>query len=100
MFVIGIGIAEVVARGSIMYLCMLAILRFVGRRQADIGPADLLVIVMIADAPQNGLCKDYDSVTEGVTLVLTIVGWAFRFRGPPAYPEAAGPDAHSERPRG
>ena len=34
VFVPGIGIAEVVVRGSIMYLCMLAILRFVGRRQA------------------------------------------------------------------
>jgi len=34
-----------------MYLSMLAILRFVGRRQAGhFGPADLLVIVMIADA--------------------------------------------------
>jgi hypothetical protein len=41
----------VIVRGSIMYLSMLAILRFVGRRQAGhFGPADLLVIVMIADA--------------------------------------------------
>jgi len=29
---------------------------------------------MTADAAQNGLGKDYSSVTEGVTLVLTIVG--------------------------
>ena len=78
VFVPGIGIAEVVVRGSIMYLCMLAILRFVGRRQAGhFGPADLLVIVMIADAAQNGLGKDYSSVTEGVTLILTIVGWEY-----------------------
>jgi uncharacterized membrane protein YcaP (DUF421 family) len=61
-----------------MYLCMLAIMRFVGRRQAGhFGPADLLVIVMIADAAQNGLGKDYSSVTEGVTLVLTIVSWEY-----------------------
>jgi uncharacterized membrane protein YcaP (DUF421 family) len=61
-----------------MYLCMLAIMRFVGRRQTGhFGPADLLVIVMIADAAQNGLGKDYSSVTEGVTLVLTIVSWEY-----------------------
>jgi uncharacterized membrane protein YcaP (DUF421 family) len=78
VFVPGIGIAEVMVRGSIMYLCMFAILRFVGRRQAGhFGPADLLVIVMIADAAQNGLGKDYSSVTEGVALVLTIVGWEY-----------------------
>jgi uncharacterized membrane protein YcaP (DUF421 family) len=78
VFMPGIGIAEVVVRGSIMYLCMLAIMRFVGRRQAGhFGPADLLVIVMIADAAQNGLGKDYSSVTEGVTLVLTIVSWEY-----------------------
>jgi uncharacterized membrane protein YcaP (DUF421 family) len=57
---------------------MFTILRFIGRRQAGhFGPADLLVIVMIADAAQNGLGKDYSSVTEGVTLVLTIVGWEY-----------------------
>jgi hypothetical protein len=32
---------------------------------------------MIADAAQNGLGKDYSSVTEGVILVLTIVGWEY-----------------------
>jgi uncharacterized membrane protein YcaP (DUF421 family) len=104
-FVPGIGIAEVVVRGSIMYLCMLAILRFVGRRQAGhFGPADLLVIVMIADAAQNGLGKDYSSVTEGVMLVVTIVGWVFfrlaivQISVHSAHPQAASSKTHSKRP--
>lgn len=76
VFVPAIGVAEVVLRGSIMYLCMLFILRFIGRRQAgSFGPADLLVVVMIADAAQNALGKDYGSVTEGIALVLTITAW-------------------------
>jgi uncharacterized membrane protein YcaP (DUF421 family) len=51
---------------------------FMGRRQAgNFGPADLLVIVLIADAAQNGLGKEYGSVTEGLVLVLTIVGWEY-----------------------
>jgi hypothetical protein len=41
------------------------------------GPADLLVIVLIADAAQNGLGKDYGSVTEGLIFVLIIVGWEY-----------------------
>jgi uncharacterized membrane protein YcaP (DUF421 family) len=73
-----IGIAEIVLRGSIMYLGLFAVLRFMGRRQAgNFGPADLLVIVLIADAAQNGLGKEYGSVTEGLVLVLTIISWEY-----------------------
>lgn len=54
------------------------IMRFMARRQAGhFGPADLLVIVLIADAAQNGLGKEYGSVTEGLALVLTIVAWEY-----------------------
>jgi uncharacterized membrane protein YcaP (DUF421 family) len=78
VFVPTIGIAEIVLRGTIMYLGLFAVLRFMGRCQAgNFGPADLLVIVLIADAAQNGLGKDYGSVTEGLVLVLTIVGWEY-----------------------
>lgn len=35
------------------------------------------MIVLIADAAQNGLGKEYGSVTEGLVLVLTIVFWDY-----------------------
>lgn len=78
MFVPSIGLVEVVLRGTVMYLGLFVILRFMARRQAGtFGPADLLVIVLIADAAQNGLGKEYGSVTEGLVLVLTIVAWDY-----------------------
>jgi uncharacterized membrane protein YcaP (DUF421 family) len=78
VFVPTLGLAEIVLRGSLMYVGLFAIMRFMGRRQAGhFGPADLLVIVLIADAAQNGLGKDYSSVTEGLVLVLTIVAWEY-----------------------
>jgi uncharacterized membrane protein YcaP (DUF421 family) len=78
MFVPAIGLAEIVLRGSLMYLVLFAILRFLGRRQAGhFGPADLLVIVLIADAAQNALGAEYRSVTEGALLVMTIVAWDY-----------------------
>jgi uncharacterized membrane protein YcaP (DUF421 family) len=78
VFVPAIGLAEIVVRGSIMYLGLFLILRFMARRHAGrFGPADLLVIVLIADAAQNGLGKEYGSITEGLTLVLTIVAWEY-----------------------
>ena len=77
MFVPSLGLLEIILRGSLMYLALFAILRFIARRQAGrFGPADLLVIVLIADAAQNGL-GDYASVSEGVVLVLTIVAWEY-----------------------
>jgi uncharacterized membrane protein YcaP (DUF421 family) len=78
VFVPSVGIAEVVLRGSIMYLALFAVFRFFARRQAGhFGPADLLVVVLIADASQNALGKDYNSITEGLALVLTIVAWEY-----------------------
>jgi uncharacterized membrane protein YcaP (DUF421 family) len=78
VFIPSLGLAEVFVRGTVMYLALFSILRFLARRQAgQFGPADLLVIVLIADAAQNGLGKDYQSVTEGIVLVSTIVFWEY-----------------------
>ena len=78
VFVPAIGFAEIMVRGSLMYLGLFVIMRFMARRQAGhFGPADLLVIVLIADAAQNGLGKEYSSVTEGLALVVTIVAWEY-----------------------
>ena len=37
--------------------------------------ADILVLVIIADAAQNGMSGEYRSVTEGAILVGTIIAW-------------------------
>lgn len=72
------SIAEMVVRGTLMYLGLFLIFRFVvGRQSSAIGIADILVIVLIADAAQNAFAKEYQSITEGVVLVLTIVLWDF-----------------------
>lgn len=73
-----LGLAEIVVRGTIVYLALFLIFRVIVRRQSgSFGPADFLVIVIIADAVQNAMGKDYSSVTEGVVLVMTIVGWEY-----------------------
>jgi uncharacterized membrane protein YcaP (DUF421 family) len=70
------SIAEIMLRGTVMYLSLFIILRFVMVRQTStIGIADILVIVVIADAAQNAFAKEYKSITEGIALVLTIVFW-------------------------
>jgi len=78
LFVPTHSVAEMIVRGTLMYLGLFLIFRFiVGRQSSAIGLADILVIVLIADAAQNAFAKDYGSITEGVVLVLTIVFWDF-----------------------
>ena len=71
------SLLEVVLRGSVMYLALFALLRILARRHTGtIGSPDLLVIVLIADAAQNGMAGEYRSITEGVLLCGTILGWS------------------------
>jgi uncharacterized membrane protein YcaP (DUF421 family) len=73
------SLLEVFLRGSLMYLLMFTLLRIFRRQAGSIGIADLLVIVVIADAAQNGMAGEAKSVTEAVVLVSTIVVWDFFF---------------------
>ncbi len=77
MFVPGESLVEIFIRGTIMYLGMYAILRIFRRQSGSIGVADLLVIVVIADAAQNGMAGDSRSITEALLLIITIVLWDF-----------------------
>jgi uncharacterized membrane protein YcaP (DUF421 family) len=70
------SLAEVIVRGSLMYLGLFLIFRFIVQRQSSaVGIADLIVVVIIADAAQNAFAKEYRSITEGFALVLTVVAW-------------------------
>jgi uncharacterized membrane protein YcaP (DUF421 family) len=73
------SIPEVILRGTLVYLFLFIVLRFVRRSAGAIGISDLLVVVVIADAAQNAMGSKYESVTEGIALVLTIVAWDYFF---------------------
>lgn len=60
-----------------MYLGMFALLRIFRRQAGSFSIADLLVIVIIADAAQNGMSDDAKSVTESLLLICTIIFWDF-----------------------
>ena len=58
---------------------MYFLLRIFRRQSGSIGIADLLVIVVIADAAQNGMAGDSKSITEALILISTIIFWDFFF---------------------
>jgi uncharacterized membrane protein YcaP (DUF421 family) len=71
-------ILEIFIRGSAMYLSLFFLLRVVLKRQAGtVSISDLLLIVLIADAAQNGMAADYKSVTDGILLVAVLIFWNF-----------------------
>ncbi|QWF52372.1 DUF421 domain-containing protein [Bordetella hinzii] len=77
MFAFSVPPLEILVRGTAMYWFIFILLRVAGRRDiGSLGVADMLVLVLIADAAQNGMAGDYTSVTDGMLLVATIVGWA------------------------
>jgi uncharacterized membrane protein YcaP (DUF421 family) len=73
------SIPEIILRGTLVYLFLFIVLRFLRRSAGAIGISDLLVVVVIADAAQNAMGSKYESVTEGAVLVLTIVAWDYFF---------------------
>jgi uncharacterized membrane protein YcaP (DUF421 family) len=70
-------LAEVMIRGSITYLVLLAMLRALRRESGALNVPDLIVIVIVADAAQNAMAGQYISVSAGVVLVGTILLWSY-----------------------
>lgn len=87
LFRVNVPVLELLLRGTLVYWLLFLIFRFILRRDVGgVGLADILLLVIVADAAQNAMAGGYDTVSEGAILVLTIVGWnwlldflAFRF---------------------
>jgi uncharacterized membrane protein YcaP (DUF421 family) len=71
------SVLEMVFRGTLMYIGMFILLRIFRRQAGSVSIADLLLIVIIADAAQNGMAGEAKSVTEAFVLIITIVFWDY-----------------------
>ena len=78
LFFPSVPILEIILRGSLVYLVIFALLRFVLKRvTGTLSFGDLLIIVLVADASQNAMSAGYTSVTDGLILVATIIFWTY-----------------------
>ena len=76
LFEVHVPVLELVLRGTLVYWLLFLIFRFILRRDVGaVGIADILLLVIVADAAQNAMSGGYDTFAEGAILVLTIVGW-------------------------
>jgi uncharacterized membrane protein YcaP (DUF421 family) len=72
-----ISLFEIVLRGSVVYLGILTAMRLFRREAGGLSVADLLVVVLVADAAQNAMASEYRSITEGAVLIATIFAWDY-----------------------
>ena len=87
LFEVHVPVLELMLRGTLVYWLLFLIFRFLLRRDVGaVGIADILLLVIVADAAQNAMSGGYTTFAEGAVLVLTIIGWnwlldilAFRF---------------------
>ena len=80
LFGLSVPPLELFVRGTAMYFFLFLLFRVViKRRIGAIGMADMLVLVIVADAAQNGMAGEYRSITDAFILVGTILGWNYAF---------------------
>ena len=80
LFELSLNPLELVVRGTAIYWFLFLLFRFVLRRDVgSIGIADVLLLVLIADASQNAMSGEYKTISDGIVLVLTIAGWNWLF---------------------
>lgn len=76
LFGLSVPPLEMVIRGSAIYWFLFLIFRVVVRRDTGgLALTDILLLVIIADAAQNAMAGDYRSISDGMILIATIVGW-------------------------
>ena len=76
LFAFSVPPLELIVRGSAIYWFLFLLFRLVLRRDIGaIGVADVLLLVLVADAAQNAMAGEYRSISDGILLVSTIIGW-------------------------
>jgi len=75
-----VPLLEIVVRGSLMYIALFVMLRVILKRQTgSLGMTDLLLITLLADAAQNAMAGEYNSIADGIVLVATVIFWNYLF---------------------
>lgn len=80
LFALTVSPVELIIRGSLIYLFLFIIFRTILQRDiGTVGIADMLLLVLVADAAQNAMAAEYRSVSDGMILISTIIGWNLLF---------------------
>jgi uncharacterized membrane protein YcaP (DUF421 family) len=80
LFGVTVSPLELIVRGTAVYWFIFLIFRLLLHRGVGaVAIADVMVLVLIADAAQNAMAGGYTTITEGVILIGTIIAWNWLF---------------------
>jgi len=69
---------ELVVRGVVVYVFLLALLRITGKRQVgQLAPFDLVLLLVLANAVQNSMNAGDNSLIGGLIIATTLIGLNF-----------------------
>ena len=68
-------LAEIILRSAVVYVFLLVLLRFTGKRQiGQLAPFDLVLLLVLSNAVQNSMNGGDNSVVGGLVSASTLVG--------------------------
>jgi uncharacterized membrane protein YcaP (DUF421 family) len=71
---------DIVLRAVVLYCFVVGVMRVIGRRElSSLSPIDLILLIVVGDAIQQGLTQSDYSVTGAVVAVSTIAGMQVLF---------------------
>ena len=69
---------DTVARVTLVYFFLMAAIRVIGKREfGELGPFDIVVLLLIPEMITNALTQSDDSLTNAFVGVATLVVWVF-----------------------
>jgi uncharacterized membrane protein YcaP (DUF421 family) len=78
MFRLTMSPLELLVRGTVMYWFLLLIFRFVLRRDTgSAGVPDILFVVLLGDAAQNGMIGEGTTVADAGLLIAILTAWNY-----------------------
>jgi uncharacterized membrane protein YcaP (DUF421 family) len=74
MWVPQVGVLELIIRGVVVYVALLVLLRFIGKKHVgELSPFDLVVLLIISETVDGSLIGDDRSLTGGLISAATLV---------------------------
>lgn len=77
VFMFSTSVLELFLRGTVMYLAVFLLMRFLGRRESgDLNATDIILVVLISEAASPGLGGEATSIFDSLVVVGTVLFWA------------------------
>jgi uncharacterized membrane protein YcaP (DUF421 family) len=78
MFVPQMSLPEILIRGTLVYMGVVALFRVILKRQTGkMAASDLLVVTLVTGLCRNPLVRDAYSITDGLLVVVTVLLWSY-----------------------